>query len=122
MNVIHLIAVGLLGLTLILQTYAVFKYDDLAQLARRRLLLICQHSTFLIFVVSGLYMLYTKNFHVQHWFYVKILLSIVLVSSLIKAFRVAILHVQRRAGIVLAWISFTIICALSWTQPILFNG
>lgn len=122
MNVIHLIAVGLLGLTLILQTYVVFKYEDLAQFTRRRLLLICQHSTFLIFVISGLYMLYTKNFHVEHWFYIKILLSVVLVSSLIKAFRVAILPVQRRAGAVLAWVAFIIICILAWTQPILFNG
>ena len=122
MNVIHLIAVGLLGLTLILQTYVVFKHKDLAQFTRRRLLLICQHSTFLIFVVSGFCMLYAKNFLVQHWFYVKVLLSVVLVSSLIKAFRVAILPVQRRAGIVLAWIAFIIICTLSWTQPILFNG
>ena len=122
MNIVHLIAVGLLSLTLVLQSYAVFKYENFEKFTFRRLLLIGQHSTFSIFILSGLYLLYSKSFQVQHWFYIKVLLCVVLVSSLIKAFKVDILPVQRRAGIILAWIALIIILTLSWTKPILFNG
>jgi cell division protein FtsW (lipid II flippase) len=60
-----------------------------------------------------------KNFEVQPWFYAKVILFLVLVSSLMKAYKKddSVLLVQRRAGLVIAIISLAAIMALVIIKP-----
>lgn len=86
----------------------------------RRLYVACQHSCLTLVGFSGIYLLYDKNFQVQPWFYAKIMLFAVLLSSLIKAFKKPnphILLVQRKAGLFIALFCYVAILAL-----VIFNG
>ena len=64
-----------------------------------------------------------KNFQVQPWFYAKIILFLVLLSSLMKAFKKdnTILLAQRRAGLVISAIAFVAIIILVIVKPVLLN-
>ena len=61
-----------------------------------------------------------KNFQVQPWFYAKIILFLVLLSSLMKAFKKdnTILLAQRRAGLVISAIAFVAIIILVIVKPV----
>lgn len=86
----------------------------------RRLYVACQHSCLTLVGFSGIYLLYDKNFQVQPWFYAKIMLFAVLLSSLIKAFKKPnpqILLVQRKAGLFIA-----LFCYISILALVFFNG
>lgn len=85
----------------------------------RRLYVACQHSCLTLVGFSGIYLLYDKNFQVQPWFYAKIMLFAVLLSSLIKAFKKPnphILLVQRKAGLCIA-----LFCYISILALVIFN-
>lgn len=116
MYYLHILGVVVLMLTLIIESVVLFKYDnlDLKTASFRKRLLITQHSSFTLLLITGGILLYTKGFHIQNWFYAKIILSIVLVSALVKTLRVKsdILWVQRRGGIAIAWIAFLATLAL----------
>lgn len=86
----------------------------------RRLFVACQHSCLTLVGFSGIYLLYNKDFQVQPWFYAKIMLFAVLLSSLIKAFKkpnAQILLVQRKAGLCIA-----LFCYISILALVFFNG
>lgn len=86
----------------------------------RALYVACQHSCLTLVGFSGIYLLYNKDFQVQPWFYAKIMLFAVLLSSLIKAFKKPnphILLVQRKAGLFIALFCYVAILAL-----VIFNG
>lgn len=86
----------------------------------RRLYVACQHSCLTLVGFSGIYLLYDKNFQVQPWFYAKIMLFAVLLSSLIKALKkpnAQILLVQRKAGLCIA-----LFCYISILALVFFNG
>lgn len=86
----------------------------------RRLYVACQHSCLTLVGFSGIYLLYNKDFQVQPWFYAKIMLFAVLLSSLIKAFKKPnphILLVQRKAGLCIA-----LFCYISILALVIVNG
>lgn len=124
LKILHGVAICILLITLVIQTIILFKNKDVdvAHLKSRKMLLIAQHSTFSIFLITGGWLLYLKSFNVQSWFYAKVILFIVLLSSVIKAFKKAenILLVQRRGGIIIAWIAFVAILTLVAIKPNLF--
>ncbi|MEB3766943.1 SirB2 family protein [Acinetobacter sp. MD2] len=123
---LHACAIALFVLSLIGQSAVLFKAEPatMQALPYRRALLIVQHSAITLLLITGLSLLYLKNFQVQHWFYAKIILALVMLSSVMKAFKdpvkSEILWVQRRAGMILAWIALFAILALVMVQPKLF--
>ncbi|MDO4224189.1 MAG: SirB2 family protein [Acinetobacter sp.] len=71
----------------------------------RRLFVAFQHSSLTLIGATGIYLLYQKDFAVQPWFFAKIMLFAVLLSSLIKAFKKPndrIVKSQRIVGLILA--------------------
>lgn len=78
-----------------------------------------QHISYSILVLSGLWLLWLKRFHVEPWFYAKIVLFIVILSASAKAFKKTpeILPVQRQAGIVIAALAFCALFALIIIKP-----
>ncbi|SKZ54542.1 Uncharacterised protein [Mycobacteroides abscessus subsp. abscessus] len=78
-----------------------------------------QHSALTLIVVTGVIALFLKEFQVETWFYAKIILFLVMLSSLIKAYKKdeRILLVQRRVGWGLALIAFIAILGLVMLKP-----
>lgn len=81
-----------------------------------------QHLSYSIVLITGVVLLFMKHFQVQPWFYAKMVLFLVLLSSLMKAFKKdnQILLVQRRAGLFLGAIAFVAIISLVIIKPV-FN-
>ncbi|MNJ76206.1 hypothetical protein D3C77_734340 [compost metagenome] len=61
-----------------------------------------------------------KDFQVQPWFYAKIILFLVLLSSLMKAFKKddTLLLAQRRVGLMISAIAFIAIIILVIVKPV----
>ncbi|MHA3059087.1 MULTISPECIES: SirB2 family protein [unclassified Acinetobacter] len=121
LKILHGVGVVLLLLMLALSSRHLFRMQD-EQLAAKtpRLVIALQHSTFTLMLLTGGALLWMKHFQVQPWFYAKAALFVVIFSSLIKAFRrkEGILLVQRRAGIVIAWIALFAILLLVKIKPV----
>lgn len=79
-----------------------------------------QHLSYTVVVVTGVVLLFMNHFDVQPWFYAKIILFLVLLSSQIKAYKKDenILLTQRRAGIVVGAIAFIGLIALVMIKPV----
>ena len=52
-----------------------------------------QHLSYTLIVLTGVILLFMNNFQVQPWFYAKIVLFLVLISSLIKTLLLLILTI-----------------------------
>lgn len=83
--------------------------------AGRIVLVAMQHLAFTLLVITGLVLLYQNNFVVQPWFYGKIILFLVILSAITKAFGKRDIGIgQRKAGAMVAGIAFvglmTLIC------------
>ncbi|MBF7681783.1 SirB2 family protein [Acinetobacter sp. B5B] len=128
LKIIHSIGITVLLLSIIWQSIILFRlptHDTAFAVPNRKKIVMLQHSIFLVLFVTGGILLYLKHFQVQHWFYAKALLFIVIISSSVKAFKKPnpnILLVQRRGGIVLAWVAFIAIIALVVIKPTILNG
>ncbi|WP_065719194.1 SirB2 family protein, partial [Acinetobacter baumannii] len=79
--------------------------------AGRKALVAVQQLSLTVVFITGAILLVMKNFQVQPWFYAKSILFLVLLSSLMKAFKKddTILLAQRRAGLGISAISFVAI-------------
>lgn len=121
LKIVHGIGILLVFLVLSLSSLRLFRMKD-EQLASQtpRFVIALQHSTFGLLLITGAALLWSKHFQVQPWFYAKAVLFVVMFSSLIKAFRRkdGILLVQRRAGMVIAWIAFLAILLLVKIKPV----
>lgn len=86
---------------------------------RRKLFVALQHGAFSLTIGTGLILLVMNQFKVQNWFYAKIVLVIVMVSSLIKAYRAdtSTLLVQRRAGVLISAVAFMAIIGVIIIKP-----
>ncbi|KAA8731325.1 invasion protein expression up-regulator SirB [Acinetobacter qingfengensis] len=84
-----------------------------------KILVACQHTGYSLLVLSGLGLLWYKDFAVQPWFYAKILLFIVILSACSKAFkrRIDRLLIQRQAGLIVALIAYCALFALILIKP-----
>lgn len=85
----------------------------------RKLFVALQHLSMTLIVLTGLTSLVIKNFEVQSWFYAKVVLFLVLFSSLMKAYKKddRILLVQRRAGLAIAMVALVAIIGLVMVKP-----
>jgi uncharacterized membrane protein SirB2 len=119
-NTLHLIGVALLFISLVFGGFTLFKnlQNNQPNAKFRKLFIAIQHLSLAILVVTGLMLLAAQSFQIETWFYAKIILFLVMVSSLIKAFKkdTAILLVQRRAGWVIAFVAFVAIYGLVLTH------
>ena len=77
------------------------------------------HLSMLVIVLTGIALLVMKNFDVQRWFYAKVVLFLVMLSSLSKAYKKedSILLTQRRAGLFLAVVAMISILGLVMIKP-----
>lgn len=86
----------------------------------RKLLVGLQHFSVTFVVITGLVALYLKDFAVEPWFYAKVVLFFVMLSSLSKAFKQdpQLLLTQRRAGMMLAVVALLSLIGLVMIKPV----
>ncbi|OTG66866.1 invasion protein expression up-regulator SirB [Acinetobacter sp. ANC 4470] len=120
-KIVHMISVTLLIGVVIARAFTLFVgvQGNQPNPVARKLFVALQHLSMTLIVLTGLTSLVIKNFEVQSWFYAKIVLFLVLFSSLIKAYKKddSILLVQRRAGLAIAVVALIAIIGLVIVKP-----
>ena len=121
LNTIHVAVAALLLLVLFVRGMTLFKgtQNNSPNPKAWTVFVALQHSALTLIVVTGVIALFLKEFQVETWFYAKIILFFVMLSSLIKAYKKdeRILLVQRRVGWGLALIAFIAILGLVMLKP-----
>ena len=119
---IHLVGIALLFVVILLRVMTLFKgvENNQPNQSSRKLFVALQHSSLTIVVFTGVALLVMKDFQVETWFYAKAVLFLVMVSSLIKAYKKdeTILLVQRKAGWVIVLVAFVAIYGLVLVKPV----
>lgn len=122
-KIIHMSLASLLILVILARTASLFVGVENQQPnpKGRKLLVGLQHFSLTFIVLTGIASLYFKNFEVQPWFYAKVVLFFVVVSSMIKAFKVdeRILLIQRRVGMGMAIAALIALTALVIIKPVI---
>lgn len=120
-KIIHMSAAGLAIVAILARALTLFVGTQGNQLnSKARVFLVAlQHLVISVIALTGIIALFLKNFDVQPWFYAKIILFLVLISSLGKAYKKddSILLVQRRAGLFIAVVSLIAIIVLVMIKP-----
>lgn len=121
LNNIHVAAVALLLLVIVVRAMTLFKgtLNHSPNPKAWKVFVALQHSALTLIVVTGVIALFLKEFQVETWFYAKIILFLVMLSSLIKAYKKddRILLIQRRVGWGLALVAFFAILGLVMLKP-----
>ncbi len=119
---IHLVGIALLFVVILLRGMTLFKgvENNQSNQSSRKLFVALQHLSLTIVVFTGVALLVMKDFQVETWFYAKVVLFLVMVSSLIKAYKKdeSILLVQRKAGWGIALVAFVAIYGLVLVKPV----
>jgi type IV secretory pathway TrbD component len=120
-KIIHMSLASLLIVVVLARTATLFvgTVADQPNPKARKLLVGLQHFSLTFIAFTGLVSLYLKDFVVQPWFYAKVVLFLVIVSSLIKSFKQdpSILLVQRRAGMIIALLALIGLISLVIIKP-----
>lgn len=120
-KIVHMISVTLLIGVVIARAFTLFVgvQGNQPNPVARKLFVALQHLSMTLIVLTGLTSLVIKNFEVQSWFYAKVVLFLVLFSSLMKAYKKddRILLVQRRAGLAIAVVALMAIIGLVMVKP-----
>ena len=120
-KIIHMSGVALACLAIFLRAFTLFKgvQGNQPNPAGRTMFVALQHASMTLIAGTGIALLVMKNFDVQPWFYAKIILFLVLLSSLSKAYKKGdtLLLVQRRAGLLIAVVVFIASLALVMIKP-----
>ncbi|OTG97605.1 MULTISPECIES: SirB2 family protein [unclassified Acinetobacter] len=120
-KIVHMISVTLLIGVVIARAFTLFVgvQGNQPNPVARKLFVALQHLSMTLIVLTGLTSLVIKNFEVQSWFYAKVVLFLVLFSSLIKAYKKDdhILLLQRRAGLAIAVVALIAIIGLVMLKP-----
>lgn len=120
-KIIHMSAAGLAIVAILARALTLFvgTQGNQPNPKARIALVALQHLAITVIALTGIVSLFIKNFDVQPWFYAKVILFFVLVSSLGKAYKKddSILLAQRRAGLFIAVISLLAIIALVIMKP-----
>ncbi|KGT46859.1 SirB2 family protein [Acinetobacter sp. HR7] len=120
-KIIHMSAAGLAIVAILARAMTLFvgTQGNLPNPVARKPLVALQHLALAVIALTGIIALFLKNFDVQPWFYAKVILFLVMISSLGKAYKKddSILLVQRRAGLVIAVISLIAIIVLVIIKP-----
>jgi len=120
--VIHLVALALAAIAVLIRSMPLWMTtpDQSESPVTNRLWIALQHSGFTLVVITGLVLLSLNHFQMQSWFYAKIILFVVMLSSFSKAFKKdqSILVVQRKAGLVIGCVAFVAILGLVMIKPV----
>ncbi|MCO8082495.1 SirB2 family protein [Acinetobacter lwoffii] len=120
-KIIHMSVAGLAIVAILARALTLFvgTQGNLPNPVARIALVALQHLAITVIALTGIVSLVLKDFDVQPWFYAKVILFLVLVSSLGKAYKKddSILLSQRRAGLVIAVVSLVSILALVMIKP-----
>ncbi|MDN5511314.1 SirB2 family protein [Acinetobacter sp.] len=120
-KIVHMIAVTLLIGAIIARGLTLFVgvRGNQPNPVARKFLVAWQHLAMTVIILTGLTSLVIKHFEVQPWFYAKIVLFLVLLSSLIKTYKKddSILLVQRRAGLTIAVVTLIALISLVMIKP-----
>lgn len=120
-KIIHMSAAGLAIVAILARALTLFvgTQGNQPNLKAHVFLVALQHLVISVIALTGIIALFLKNFDVQPWFYAKIILFLVLISSLGKAYKKddSILLVQRRAGLFIAVVSLIAIIVLVMIKP-----
>ena len=120
-KIVHMISVTLLIGVVIARAFTLFVgvQGNQPNPVARKLFVALQHLSMTLIVLTGLTSLVIKKFEVQSWFYAKVVLFLVLFSSLMKAYKKddRILLVQRRAGLAIAMVALMAIIGLVMVKP-----
>ena len=121
-KIIHMSAAGLAIVAILARALTLFigTQGNLPNPKARIALVALQHLAITVIAFTGIVSLVIKDFDGQPWFYAKVILSFVLVSSLAKAYKKddSILLAQRRAGLFIAVVSLVSILILVMIKPI----
>lgn len=121
-KIIHMSSAALAMLVFVLRAFTLFvgTQNQQPNPKGRVAFVAVQHLSYTLLVITGVALLVMNHFQVQTWFYAKILLFFVLLSSQIKAYKKdeTILLAQRRAGLVLGAIAFVSILTLILIKPV----
>lgn len=119
---IHLIALALVAIAVLIRSKPLWmtKPDQSESPATKKLWIALQHLGLTVLVISGVVLLYFNQFQMQPWFYAKIILFVVMLSALSKAFKKdqSILLVQRRAGLIIGGVAFVAVLGLVMIKPV----
>lgn len=120
-KIVHMTGAMLACLAVIVRAFTLFKgvQGNQPNPALRVLFVALQHGAMTLIALTGIVLLYMKNFDVEPWFYAKVILFLVLLSSLGKAYRKddRFLLGQRRAGLFIALVSLVAIIGLVILKP-----
>ncbi|KAF1015461.1 MAG: hypothetical protein GAK29_04551 [Acinetobacter bereziniae] len=121
-KIIHMSSVALLMLVFVLRAVTLFVGTQGQQPnSKGRVALVAlQHLSLTVIVLTGSTLLIINDFKVQPWFYAKVMLFIVFLSSQIKAYKKddSVLLVQRRAGMVIGAVALIATLSLVMIKPV----
>lgn len=121
-KIVHMTLASLLIVVVLARTLTLFVGVQAEQPnpVARKLLVALQHFAVTFIAITGLIALYLKDFVVQPWFYAKVVLFLVMLSALMKAFKKdpQVLLVQRRAGMILAILTLASLIGLVIIKPV----
>lgn len=120
-KIVHMSAVSIACIIILARAMTLFKgvQGNQPNPTGRIAFVAFQHLSMTMIVLTGIILLVMKNFEVQTWFYAKVVLFLVILSSLSKAYKKddTILLAQRRAGLFLAVVSMVSIIGLVMIKP-----
>lgn len=121
-KIVHMTLASLLIVVVLARTLTLFVgvQGEQPNPVARKLLVALQHFAVTFIAITGLIALYLKDFVVQPWFYAKVVLFLVMLSALVKAFKKdpQVLLVQRRAGMILAILALASLIGLVIIKPV----
>ncbi len=121
-KIIHMSSVVLLILVFILRAVTLFVGTKGQQPSPkgRVAFVALQHLALTVIVLTGITLLIINDFKVQPWFYAKVMLFIVFLSSQIKAYKKddSVLLVQRRAGMLIGAVALIATLSLVMIKPV----
>ena len=121
-KIIHMSAVSLLILVFVARAATLFigVKDQQPNVNARKSIVGLQHLSLTLIILTGIVLLFMKNFAVEPWFYAKVILFFVLWSSMIKTYKQNhnILLLQRRAGSLIITVALLGILGLVMIKPV----
>lgn len=121
-KIIHMSSATLLIIAIVIGLYALFvgTQGDQPNPKTRKLFVGLQHFSYLLIILTGVTLLIMNQFQAKPWFYAKVVLFLVVISSLIKAFKkdTTILLAQRRAGMVIGIVALAALLSLVVIKPV----
>lgn len=121
-KIVHMSSATLLIIAILIGTLTLYvkTQGDQPNPKLRKVFVGLQHFSFLMIILTGVSLLVMNQFQVAPWFYAKVVLFLVVISSLIKAFKKdpTILMVQRRAGLLIGIVALTALFGLVMIKPV----